>query len=100
MRSAFLLCGVALLGLSACATSPSAPYRAERFAEDRHEQQVRRELAHRDHALSERDALITSQIRAQFASDPYVDARDIDVDTYLGTVARPVGTGLQVRRAP
>lgn len=84
MRTALALCGtLAMLGLVACASSPSYEYRSDRYGFSGFNET--RELR-RDAALAERDELITSRIRAQFARDPQVDARDIDVDTYRGTV--------------
>jgi hyperosmotically inducible periplasmic protein len=94
MRTAIIACSVAIITVSGCASSPSSgyrsdyrdSYRAERFSDARQERQLQRDEARRDDALAQRDQLITSQIREQFARDPAVDARDIAVDTNRGTV--------------
>jgi hypothetical protein len=90
MRTALVTCAMTMLGLTACASAPSTHYRTAGFvatrSTDMHERVQRSYEAPRDDALSERDQLITSKILAQFASDPQVDAGDIDVDTYRGTV--------------
>jgi osmotically-inducible protein OsmY len=91
MRTAFTACAVAMLSLAACASAPSTHYRTAGFADSRNNSMPARAQRgyeeQRDDALAERDELITSTIRAQFARDPHVDAGDIDVDTYRGTVA-------------
>jgi osmotically-inducible protein OsmY len=111
MRTAYIACVTAMLGLSACASSPSTHYRSESFASDRDTDRSERASRNyrgddavrdeHDDALSERDQLITSKIREQFARDPQVSARDIDIDTYRGAVALSgyVDDGSEIHRA-
>jgi osmotically-inducible protein OsmY len=85
---ALLACGVAMLGLGACASAPDSYRYAGAYAAE-------------ERRSSEGDELITSLIREQFARDPRVDAGDIDVDTYRGTVALSgqVDDSAEIRRA-